>query len=534
MMAALLGCGAPEKKKTNTGNGADPAKAKLLVNEAKTELGESNFEKARQLLDEANRYSNMEIRHQIDLTNQEINKAEAKKVGGDASKLAGEGKCQEALDMTAKLASSRPDTDVPKRVRALTEKGLIDCVNGLIEGSKLKESQTFIASGSIKAGLDGKAAKELTEAVHEAVLGQLLERVTPAMGERKWADASGILIKAVKDGEALPAERDELLKPIRDGIAEDVKKLVDTYFEEPKGAKKALKQVDALLTAGFYLSLEETERAEDAKAEGDNDRFSKLLKGAGSDKKEPESKKNDPFAPTEAVPKELRKLRKELALWVVCGEIRCKVASVKKMWMYGHGPIVGAFTPDAKPLRDLKHGRAVWKIGTAGNRVLVARTDPGRLNGLRPRAHAAWGWVTSNMLRTEDTSEWLPPGNAIIGTLVWGPLRTGDKKYELGKVTGVEGASIQVQRLADRDVMIVARAALHYGVVKKGLKVLAFCEPTKQQEAVVESVKLVKHETQGDSKATVVCMDDKGKPGKTHEDAFGALRIKPQWLPRRR
>jgi hypothetical protein len=142
------------------------------------------------------------------------------------------------------------------------------------------------------------------------------------------------------------------------------------------------------------------------------------------------------------------------------------------------------------------------------------------------------GWIASSALRPQDTSEWLPPGDAIVGTRVWGPLREGSQDLELGKAIAVDGNGVQVQRLSDKNVVTLPRARLQFGLTKKDTKVLAMCSATSMGAAVIEKVIEPKHESLGDPRAVLRCLDDQGQPsGKTREDPLGALRTKREWLP---
>ena len=533
LAAALVGCGgAPVKKKKPTGDGADPAKAQLLVNEAKNELESEHFQQARKLLDEANRFSDVKVRHHIELTNQAIDKGEARKVGEQANALAKQGRCSEAVEATAKVAGARPDTEVPKRLRAHTNKALAACIRGLLDKDELAAAQRVIASPAARSAFTAKKRAAVAKEVHQAVINKLQDRIAPTMAEREWAKATEVLLNTVKAGEAKPSERDELLTEVRAGIAADVDALVAANFGAKKGAEEALVTVDALLKAGFYLPAQHASEEEEKKTDGTDARVAKLFRKDGPTKTPP--KATGPNVPTEHVPAKLNDLRNELAMWVTCQRLHCHSQPTKQGWLYGHANLRPTYEPAGEPLRQLRHGRSVWRIAEAGDNVLISRKDPGQLADLRARSHVAWGWLPKSALRWENTAEWLPPGSAIIGARVWGPLRKGSKTYELGTVVGADGNEVQVQRLADRDIVIAARSSLHFGVVKKGIKVMAFCEATKLQPAVVASVKLVKHATQGESRAKVNCVDAAGKTSGTQDANFGALRMKPEWLPRRR
>jgi len=255
----------------------------------------------------------------------------------------------------------------------------------------------------------------------------------------------------------------------------------------------------------------------------------------GGDKPEPaspgaEEKSED--KPTKMEPKELARLRRELAFWVACSSVQCAASGPKKMWLYGNATLHLPFKPLAKSTNQLRTGRAVWEIARGGGVVLIANIDPGKLADLAARAHKGLGWVSAAGLKAEDTSESLPPGDSIVGVRVWGPLREKEPTYEIGTVTAVEGVNVQVQRMSDRMVVSMPRGKLRFGVAKKGIKVLVFCESTKQSTAIIEKVK-ESTSALGDPTVEVKCLDAAGKPtGKKHKTQMGGLRIRPEWLPK--
>ncbi|RLB60557.1 MAG: hypothetical protein DRI90_13460, partial [Deltaproteobacteria bacterium] len=113
VLVGLLGCGAAETRGGDDSVGVDPAKAKLLVNEAKNQIESGQYDKARALLTEANQYSDAQIRHRISLATEAVNEAESKHLSKEIIKRAEAGKCAEALGLTAKVVDAKSETQVP-------------------------------------------------------------------------------------------------------------------------------------------------------------------------------------------------------------------------------------------------------------------------------------------------------------------------------------------------------------------------------------------------------------------------------------
>jgi hypothetical protein len=527
LLVAAVGCGGAETKGAKSHDeGADPEKAQLLVNEAKNKIESESFDEARELLREANRFSDATVRHKIKLATQAIDGAESAKLGKQVLALSSKGKCEEGLELAAKSMEGKQETEVPSKLKQATGAEHLECVDGVLEDGELARARKIQLASHTKSAMDPSHFSKLSDAVDKAVMDTLKKRATDAMEARDWPKVSAIFHDAVKKGEAGADDRETLLADVRKGIAKDVAKLVKASFGEAAGAKEALKKVDTLLAAGFWKPRA---RAAAAGQQVDDEaaRLQKLLKG---DKKgNGDAKKDDGGGATKLMPKKLARQRSELAFWVGCSAITCKEAGPTEMWAYGHAPLYPSHNPNGSAEGKLKHGRKAWMIAQGGGMALIAARKPGKLGSLKARAHAGIGWVKTSGLKSQSTAEFLPPGDAIVGSRVWGPLHKDAKEYELGDAIGMEGAKVQVQRLSDRGIITLARAQLHYGVTTKGMKVLAMCG-NSLSEAVIDAVSEPKHKSLGDPRVTVSCK----KGGKGREDPMGAIRIKRAWLPPRR
>jgi hypothetical protein len=120
-----------------------------------------------------------------------------------------------------------------------------------------------------------------------------------------------------------------------------------------------------------------------------------------------------------------------------------------------------------------------------------------------------------------------------VGTRVWGPLREGQKEYELGQVIKLKGNDVAVERLADRSIVTVALSKARFGTVSKDTKILARCaHAIKPEPAVIDKVNFPK---KGDPVVTYTCLNKDGsRSDTTRDDQLGAVRANPADLPARR
>lgn len=234
------------------------------------------------------------------------------------------------------------------------------------------------------------------------------------------------------------------------------------------------------------------------------------------------------------MPEKVDRLRRELAFWVACHEVKCEATAPAQRWLYGHAGMQPLFAPKADAEESLRHATEVWVLAEAGSLSLIGTRDPGSVSDLASRAHVARGWVPSAALKGEDTSTWLPPGESIVGARVWGPLREGSQELELGTAMKVDGANVGVERMSDKSLVTVPRAQLHFGLVAPGTQVLALCKGSGMTPARVEKVIEPQHRNLGDPTAVLVCLDDAGADGDKYQEQLGAVRTKREWLPPRK
>jgi hypothetical protein len=475
----------------------DVPRARASVEAAMKSMREKDIAGSRKHLDEAEPFANDKVREEIRSVRQRLDEIEAGGRVPPVLALVDAGKCREAVALVAKIVDERRGTTVPRFVQKHTGQRLLDCLSKLLAGD-LAVGRSLLGDAEVKKALDKAVYNGLRLRVTDATVDVAIKRFDDAISAREWVAVSKALATAVSRGEIGKRERRKIIGIVRKGVAEDAEKLVAEALSKSLGVEKFVAQLDALIAAADWVL-------------------------------EPDDKR------TPAPPK-LMLLRAQLAFWGSCSKVACRAVEKKKMWVLGKADLRGPHDPGgkAKPKSALKHAQPVWALGAGRGITLVATADPGDVSDdVKDRFVSASGWVASGDLRKDDTSEWLPPGDAIIGTRVWGPLREGQKEYEFGVVRAVDGRKVDVERLADGRRSKVDRLKVRFGSTTKGLKVLSRCDhPLKLEPAVLEGVNFA---AKGDPVARVRCVGAGGKPaGPVRQTQLGALRSKSEWLPRRR
>jgi hypothetical protein len=492
------------------GGAVDPEKARGLLNQADKALKKKKFDPARDLAKQAEPFANAPLRDEIRDLNDRIDRAEAKAAAAEIMSEADGGKCGKALDDTAAVIAARGKGQAfPRFVRELTRESNVKCLLTMVAApEKLREVRMLADTTSAQEALGKKAYDELKAQLREAVVATVMKAAETPLTERRWSDALGELRKAIERGDAGADDLAAAMEVIHKGVAEDLRKIHSEALAKAALASEGLKKFDALVAVAFAPANE----------------------GEAPKSGQPKGLRLPP------APKELTDLRAQLAFWVACSAVRCQDAAPKKVWAFGNVPLVPPLDPKGKASETLRHGTQMWQIATGQGFVLVAKADPGQLQGIAARAEPAWGWLPANAVRDNDTTEWLPPGDSLVSTRVWAPLREKDKDplYEIGTVVALEAGQIKVRRMSDRAEMTIARGKLRFGVVKAGMRVLAMCGGSvKLKPGLVESVRETKYEAQGDPQVKLSCVDDNDKPtGEKREELLGTLRVKPEWLPK--
>jgi hypothetical protein len=502
ILAGMLACGpdAPKKKTSHPEDlmgsedpNVDVRQAKQHIEKAVSALRNGKLEAARKALAEAEPFADEIRRDEISRVRQSVDSAEADKYIPGINEAATSGKCEEAVAAAVEIIDAKKGA-IPLFVRDKTSKKILKCLLDQLAvdlsiGRELSEDK------KLARVLDKASYQELITKVTDATVKELIGRFDEPLGARDWAKAKELLDELVQRKEAGDNEYNRIMDVIRKGIAEDVLEKVDKGLGEKSGVAKYLTEVDALVALAEW------------------------------------GEKKGSAAAGTPMPEEVEKGRDALALWSVCSGFKCNLVSPSEGWTYGHMELKPALSPTDDALETIKHGTRLWKIADSSSWILVAKKDPGALDGVPARLAVAAGWIKSSGMKTSDTAEMLPPGDSIVGTRVWGPLRDGEPTWELGKVMTVKGSDLGVERIADGNIVTLARSKVRFGTLSKGTKVLARCShPLNLEPAIIESVEFPKRG--GDPVATIACLGADGKPtSTTRQELIGALRSKPAWLP---
>lgn len=483
----------------------DVPRARKLMYQGEEALKAEEFAKARDFLRQADRYANDTVRDEMRVVAERIDREEATVLVADAVQAAKEGKCAEGLDAAAEL-TQLPDKGVAFDgfVRKFSAEANANCLLGMLEqGESLRAIRMLAETDDAKRALGPKAYQEVEAALTEAVTERLEQAVGELLEQKKWTEVVAKLEEVVRSGEASQVHVKPVLDQVVAGVTAEVTTVIDDGLDQPLGAAAALKRADELMAIAWQGG-----GGEDAQ------RALKLPK----------------------VPAALQKRRDSLEFGVVCASVRCRESEPKAMWIYGKVPLKPTMDPQGEGQKTLAHGTKVWQIATGAGVALVAEKDPGKLEGLADRIGPASGWVSAAGLKASDTTAMMPPGDALVGTRVWGPLRERQKAYELGTVVGVKRGQAEVRRMSDGQTTTVPVMRLHLGRVEKGMTVLALCgggfDPS---DARVDDVQETKFAAQGDPRVSVTCLDDDGKPtDEKRKELMGSIRIMPTQLPPRR
>jgi hypothetical protein len=494
------GCGGTEKK-TRQGDAvsemggdeseANAQKARALIEKAVGALRDGQLEEARKHLAAAEPLADDLKRNEIVEVRASVDSAEADKYVPGIVEAASAGNCVQALDTAVEVIDGKKGGKIPEYVVERSSKPLLKCMLDKA-AADLAVGRSFADDPRVEKTLSKAALEELRAKVAEQTVAAVQGQFDQPIRDRRWAEAKQKLDELAQKKEIGERERARILEMIRKGIAAEIAEKVKGGLEKKTGVKPSLDEVDALVAVAGWKSG-----------------------GEGA----------------EAMPADVDKGRRTLALWVVCTNLKCNLVDPKPTFAYGNLELKPADDNRGATLEKVKHATRVWRIAEGGGHTLIARRDPGKLEGVAPRVDAAAGWVPTDGLKDEDTTEWLPPGDSIVGTRVWGPLREG-QPWELGIVTMVKGGDVGVERFSDRSIITVARSKIRFGTVTKGTKVLALCSGVAAKPAIIEEANFRKV---GDPLVKVVCLDDAGNPsGSPKEELIGGLRTKPEWLPARK
>jgi hypothetical protein len=492
LVIAAGACGAPAKKSA-VPEGVSPEKAARLLAQADEARKGSDFDKARQLLTEASEAAAAHQRHDVDTFTELLNKTQSRAIEDDIATQIEDGQCGDAIAYTAMHASKSERLGAAIRERA--DKPLTGCITKRLDKDDIAGAYTLVSSKEAEQALSKHALAKLRRAIRRAMAARVKDTIGEAFSAHDYDRVMTGLAKLVAKGEATAAIQAKVVENVRSAIEEDIATIYSASAGQSEGAAKALANVDTLIAIGW-----------------------------------PKDGKQTP-------PKELEEKRQHLRFLIGCQTIGCNSVEVAQRWTYGDAGLFALKAPQSDtPAATLRSGTRLWQLASGKGRTLVATEDPGTPEDLIARASKSAGWMDTAMLKAQDTSEWLPPGDSLLKTRVWAPLRKGEKYYELGYVTAIDGAQVTVRRLSDRQEVSLLRLQVHFGIVKADTKVMAYCRVVdKLEPALIASVKETHFEQQGDPLVTLRCLNDDGTiSGQNKEGQLASVRMKPAWLPPRR
>ncbi|HZO13831.1 MAG TPA: hypothetical protein VFB62_11255, partial [Polyangiaceae bacterium] len=147
-LAVALGCGGAEQKghRKSDEQQVDPARAEQHIKQSEAKKKQNAFAEARELLREAYRYSDPEIRHRIGLAHEELDEAQATYVAARVDALAKGGKCAEAIAEGARVVEKTADTSVPGLLAQKSGEGVAKCVAGVIGAGELVRARQLMTA----------------------------------------------------------------------------------------------------------------------------------------------------------------------------------------------------------------------------------------------------------------------------------------------------------------------------------------------------------------------------------------------------
>ncbi|MSP23746.1 MAG: hypothetical protein EXR75_00995 [Myxococcales bacterium] len=470
--------------------GVDAGRARAIIQRADAAIAAKDFERARKLKLDAEPFANEALGEELRELGQRIDKGVAIELAPRVLELAAGGECQKAAENAAEIANAASGTAVIVYLRAEVGQAVLDC---LLKALAIDTSigREFAESKAIRTALSPSQFETWTAQVDEATIGVLVESLGAPMRRREWVAVVRALDDMVKQKETGTAEVAKMMQFVRAGIAEDIEAKASAGLGESRGAGPLVVDIDKLIAAARW---DETRG--------------------------------------EPVPAAVRSRRSEAVFWSVCAAQGCRLVSpAKPAWTFGRASVrpLGDISADADI--QLPHARKVWRVADGRSFALIAEKAPGDLTTVLAALPVALGWVSTGSLRASETSEMMPPGDAIVTTRVWGAFRPGQKTWEMGVVTGVKGAELDVERVADRKVVKAQRGAVRFGTVRAGTKVLADCggDAIRLVAAIIDDVRSV---GRGDPIVRVTCLDASGAAtGAKKELQLGSLRAEPRAIP---
>jgi len=465
--------------------GVDVTTARKLLARAEDALKQNDIPTVKRLCEQAEPFADESVREEIRTILQRADQRVAKDLAPVVLELAKSGECQKAAEMSLAIVEEHRGTTVARFLRDEVSKPILTCLLDALS-IDVSVARELSEASALKKALNPVDFDTWDSKLDEAIVGSLVVSLKAPMAARQWNKAGKLLDDMVARKEAGPKEVARVMKVIRAGVVEDVQKKSAAGIGVKLGAAQLVRDIDALIEAGRWSEA-------------------------------------DP------VPEDLEQRHREAAFWAICAAQDCTLIAPQLNWAYGALEPRPVLDVGGKPTEKIKHARKVWKLSEGRPLVLVADHDPGALDGLAARIPVALGWVSVASLAAADTSERLPPGEAIVGARVWGPIREKTQEWELGVVLDAKGDTLTIERISDGKSVTARRSEVRFGTLRRGTKVLAMCSRlVKMEPAVIEDVVPM---SSGDPHVKLSCLDEKGQKTTPREVILGSLRSQAGWIP---
>ncbi|MBI5533458.1 MAG: hypothetical protein HY898_12130 [Deltaproteobacteria bacterium] len=484
---------------TRAYHAAASAIAAMRVEEAKVALSKDDKYRARELAEEALKTGDGQVQAAAKAVLDQIAQMQIDAVVKAANDALKDGttpeSCAKATESLATALRAEKDPDGLRVKHAQALEPVTSCLRALLDGAGALEGKDgikayaamrkTIEAPATRLAVGAEASQALLASLHEQVTRALQSATQADIKAKKWENAATTIRDWTEGGAATPKQIEAVKQSVREAVSKDL-------LERGRAA---------LGKPGAEAMLAELERG---------------IKFLGA-----------------AAPEEMKTLQSQIAVWIPCNKLKCTAAAKPKlMYTFGVAPLLPITNPSATEGENLPTATKVWVVATAGSQSLVAKDDPGEAKSLGEKLSAARGWVASSFLNAEDTSEWLPVGAALEKARVWLPVGGDGTPYMLGMVQSVSGKEVSVKRTEDSQIVTVKRDVLRVGVLKQGLKVLAYC--TDNQAPTPARFEQVVQSPSGQPIARVTCLTADGKDDKSRDEVLGRLRSKVEWLPPRK
>jgi uncharacterized protein YgiB involved in biofilm formation len=478
---------------------ASAAIGAMRAEQAKKALADGDREKATRLVAEAQKLGGAAVAARVKAVLDRMRREDVDKIAAAVAEAIQGGStpetCAKGASIVAEAFGPDPKPEVVRETRAQTDPPLRACMQALVDGADALDAgakmagfaaaRKVVEAPATHAALGTETRRLLIAALDDKAVRALAALTEPDMKGTTWETAA-LTIKSWGEAEAVTAKQVAAAnESLRKVIGKDLQERAVAAYGQPK-AEPVLAEVD---------------------------RAVKLLGNT--------------------TPPEIKALKVRLGAWIECKRLTCKAAAKPTLaYVFGSSALTVPHAARGELVETLPNAAKVWVLASGGGQSLVAKEDPGEAPSWADKLAAAKGWIDAASLKPEDTSEWLPVGKALEGARVWMPTGRQDGLYLLGQVQTVSGNDVEVRRLFDGQAVTVKRDVLRIGILKPGMKILAFCAdfqhpgPARFEE--------VAQTMTGNPIARVMCLTESGRDDKPRSEVIGALRTKPEWLPPRR